>query len=57
MEHATLAERYKEAGHVHVRSHENFRWRVALANIGEQEQRQQCTATVWRLTLHCPRTS
>ena len=27
-----------------MRPHENFRWRVPLADVREQEQRQQCTA-------------
>jgi len=35
-----------------VRPHENFRWRVPLADFREQEQRQQCTAAA--LDVHPP---
>ena len=52
VKHTTLAERCEETRHIQVRSDENFRGRVPIANVREQKQRQQCTAAA--LYVHPP---
>jgi len=52
VEHTTLAEGSEQARHIQMRSDENFRRRVPLTDVCEQEQRQQCAAAA--LYVHPP---